>query len=309
MKISVCIPTYKRPTMLVKALDSVLAQSVPAYEIMVGDDSPDGATEATVRDFLVQNPEAPIRYFHHSPGLGQAANVAKLFELATGELVTLLHDDDRFRPEAFKTMLEPLAQYPEVVASYGRQVIVHADGREDWDASWQTMEDYGKGRNVHAGLVPDPFLAGAMKYFPNNSYIVRAEVAKGIDYFAENRAGDACDWYFGLRLGELRRPFYFVEEFVADYYLSPESVARTGGNTVAGFYQTAIFLEDYEPEKFPPVLQQRLKETIRGGIYEAANINPELGWRWYFSRWHRTSIFSLGGARRLLRLLLASVGR
>ena len=48
-------------------------------------------------------------------------------------------------------MLEPLAQYPEVVASYGRQVIVHADGREDWDASWQTMEDYGKGRNVHAG--------------------------------------------------------------------------------------------------------------------------------------------------------------
>ena len=85
MKISVCIPTYKRPTMLVKALDSVLAQSVSAYEIIVGDDSPDGATEATARELLVQNPEAPIRYFHHSPGFGQAANVAKLFELATGE--------------------------------------------------------------------------------------------------------------------------------------------------------------------------------------------------------------------------------
>ncbi|WP_425503854.1 glycosyltransferase [Cerasicoccus frondis] len=38
MKISVCIPTYERPEMLLEALNSVFSQDKQAFEILIGDD-------------------------------------------------------------------------------------------------------------------------------------------------------------------------------------------------------------------------------------------------------------------------------
>ena len=51
MKMSVVVPTYKRPAMLERCLGALVAQDFDrrAYEIVVADDGPDAEVEATVR--------------------------------------------------------------------------------------------------------------------------------------------------------------------------------------------------------------------------------------------------------------------
>jgi glycosyltransferase involved in cell wall biosynthesis len=47
LKVSALIPTYNRRTQVLRAIDSVLAQTVPVGEIIIVDDgSTDGSTEA-----------------------------------------------------------------------------------------------------------------------------------------------------------------------------------------------------------------------------------------------------------------------
>src|ERR1700687_4466922 len=71
--ISVCIPTCKRPDLLQLAVKSCLDQTVLPSEILIGDDSPDDSTRLIVEALAASSP-VPIRYFHNSPALGQAAN-------------------------------------------------------------------------------------------------------------------------------------------------------------------------------------------------------------------------------------------
>ena len=90
-KISICIPTYKRTELLRIALNSCVAQTFQDFEIVISDDSPDTRTQEMVRNFSA--PQS-VRYVRNEPGLGQARNVNQLFQLARGEFLALLHDDD-----------------------------------------------------------------------------------------------------------------------------------------------------------------------------------------------------------------------
>src|ERR1700692_3686861 len=115
-KVSICVPTYKRPDLLKVAVDSCLAQTFQDFEMVINDDSPETRTEEMVRNLL---PEHRIRYMHDVPGLGQARNVNQLFRLAAGEFLVLLHDDNFLMPSALEDLLKPLQQNPMVVASFG----------------------------------------------------------------------------------------------------------------------------------------------------------------------------------------------
>jgi len=274
-------------------------QDVPAYEIIIGDDSPDSCSGEVAQSFLDQG--LPIIYSHWRNGLGQSRNVRALFEKSTGDICTLIHDDDKFRPEAFGRLLKPFQNNSDLAASYGRQVIVSEDDVEDLALTWNVMEAYGKGVQAKSGIVEDSLVAGALKHFPNDSYFVRADLARAIDYHDGGRSGSACDFYFGFRLGLLRKPFYFVDSFVADYCLSSDSIARSGSDS--GFYQFKIMLEDLAGLVIPPVINERLRDTARLAVFSAAKIDPVLGWKWFFSRYHRHSIFTLGGGRRFAHLI------
>src|SRR5690349_13450286 len=88
--VSILIPTFERPHLLGEAIDSALAQTYPHVEVLVGDDSRDGRTEALVRG----HPAASrIDYEHNARPLGQAGNVNRLFDRARGDRVIVLHDD------------------------------------------------------------------------------------------------------------------------------------------------------------------------------------------------------------------------
>lgn len=98
--ISVCIPAYKRPQYLLRALNSLAEQTFKDFEVIVTDDSPDDEVEMLCRSYLSK---LNLHYYKNEISLGTPANWNKAISLARGEWIKLLHDDDWFAsPDALQ---------------------------------------------------------------------------------------------------------------------------------------------------------------------------------------------------------------
>ncbi|MCL5030065.1 MAG: glycosyltransferase, partial [Bacteroidetes bacterium] len=102
--VSVLIPTYNRPQYLKLALESVLGQTYKNIEIIISDDSTNFDTQEMVRTFTEKNTN--IRYLKNEENLGQFINDLKLFDLAEGEYINFLMDDDLFHPQKIEKMMK-----------------------------------------------------------------------------------------------------------------------------------------------------------------------------------------------------------
>lgn len=302
MNVSVIIPTYKRAALLEETLDSCFSQTHLPDEILIGDDSPDDLTEKRVNEHIIPRSPVPIRYFHHKPSLKEVANVDFLYARVQGKRILHLHDDDPVYPNCIEDLLEPFERNPEIIASFGLQHLIAEDGSLLPDDEQDVNEAYFR-HPEREGLV-DPFVASAVSMFPNNGFLVDAETARRVGYSDGGRAGLATDFYFGFRLGQQKRPFYFVSKYTAMVRLTAQSQSRVKTPDNA-FRCMKILLEEIKPEQFTPEIEKSLSDRIKGAISVAAqNGNRSLAWEWYFSKYHRPHILTMGGLRRFIRLFV-----
>ncbi|MBA3680810.1 MAG: glycosyltransferase [Bacteroidetes bacterium] len=90
--VSICIPAYKQPELLKKAIESVLMQSYTNYEIIVSDDTPDNSVKEIIDSFK----DSKIFYFKNKNPLGSPKNWNNAIKLAKGNFIKILHHDDHF---------------------------------------------------------------------------------------------------------------------------------------------------------------------------------------------------------------------
>lgn len=99
-RFSVLTPTRNRRGWIRRATRSVLAQTFPSWELIVYDVGDKGET---VDDLLTSFDDPRIRYVR-GECQGPAADFQAALELARGEIVTPLSDDDRLPPHALATV-------------------------------------------------------------------------------------------------------------------------------------------------------------------------------------------------------------
>ncbi|MEH7543792.1 glycosyltransferase family 2 protein, partial [Bacillus thuringiensis] len=102
--VSVLIPTYNRPHYFEKALCSVLEQTYPNIEIIIGDDSTNDETEKVLQKYLYDH--SNIIYIKNRSTLGQFENSRMLFHEAKGEYINFLMDDDLFHVNKIEKMMK-----------------------------------------------------------------------------------------------------------------------------------------------------------------------------------------------------------
>lgn len=95
MLVTVYIPTKNRLPLLKRALASVLEQDYPHIEIIVVDD---GSTDGTVDYLRDMERQGAIRAIFHPHSLGACVARNAAIEVAHGEFITGLDDDDYFEP-------------------------------------------------------------------------------------------------------------------------------------------------------------------------------------------------------------------
>lgn len=114
--LTIAIPTYQRPQVLKEAVDSALAQHDPgrAYEVLVVDNDPDAGSETS--RLMAGYADERLRYFRNARNVGLFNNWNRCFELARGQWVALLHDDDLLKPGYLNAMLDQIRRRPRAGA-------------------------------------------------------------------------------------------------------------------------------------------------------------------------------------------------
>ncbi len=114
-RVSVLMPTYRHAQVIRRAIESLCAQTMQDWELLVVDDgSPDG-TEQAVAPLLV---DKRIRYrrLDSNRGLGAALNYG--LALARARLIAYLPSDDVYYPEHLASLIQCLESNPLAVLAY-----------------------------------------------------------------------------------------------------------------------------------------------------------------------------------------------
>lgn len=123
--VSIVIPAYKA-NYFESTLTSAMQQTHDDLEIVICDDCPTDAIKQIV-DKLSARSRFPIRYFRNNLPLGEAVNLARAVEEASGDYVKLLYDDDLLDPDCVRLLFEVMSRNPGVTiaASRRRQINEH----------------------------------------------------------------------------------------------------------------------------------------------------------------------------------------
>jgi GT2 family glycosyltransferase len=124
MKISVLIPTYKRPYWLKQCLLSVVNQTLKPYEVIISDNDPEKNTETEKIVYEFAKEYKFIKYEKNKENIGSLENFRKLLGMASGDLIQLLPDDDLLTPWALEELSKPLMEYEDVKIAVGKGAFV-----------------------------------------------------------------------------------------------------------------------------------------------------------------------------------------
>jgi glycosyltransferase involved in cell wall biosynthesis len=125
--ISVITPTWQRHELLLgHCIPSVQAQTYPNVEHIVVSDGPDpglaGLLPSAVRHEQLAEWDPSWRW-------GTRARLRGI-ELARGDLIAYLDDDNAYRPSHLQLLAEALASKPEAGFAYSRMQVHHSGGYE-----------------------------------------------------------------------------------------------------------------------------------------------------------------------------------
>ncbi len=118
MHVSVIVPTYNRASLLVRALESVYAQSLSPSQVIVVDD---GSTDNTRELIAAQFPQADYVYQRHH-GVSQARNSG--IRRARCEWLAFLDSDDEWLPSKLQRQLDALYARPEYRVCHTNEIWI-----------------------------------------------------------------------------------------------------------------------------------------------------------------------------------------
>jgi GT2 family glycosyltransferase len=129
--ISVIMPVYNVPTeLLTRAIDSVIAQSYPKWELCIVDDC---STDPHVRPLLqrVSRHDRRIRvsFADRNRGIAGASNAC--MEMARGDFVVFLDNDDELAPHALFFIAELLNRHPDADVIYSDEDKIAPGGTRE----------------------------------------------------------------------------------------------------------------------------------------------------------------------------------
>ena len=105
VKYSIVIPTFERPELLQDTLESAIAQKTKIpYEIIVVDNHSEIKKENLEK--VIQKYNSQVLFYINQENIGMVGNWNRGVELAHGEYVTILHDDDWLESNFIETIDE-----------------------------------------------------------------------------------------------------------------------------------------------------------------------------------------------------------
>jgi glycosyltransferase involved in cell wall biosynthesis len=214
--VSVILPVYNRQDSVARAIQSVLAQTGAAVDLIVVDDGSTDGTREVLAEFgsritVIEQPHA---------GPYVARNHA--LRHARGELVAFIDSDDAWLPDRLAVQLPSMLR-PEVGLVFGD--VVHVSPGRIAERGHLTSFQVAP---PHRGRAAAQF--AWCNFVPTSTVLVRRRCLEEAGCFseAEVRSSDYLMWF---RIA-LRHELDFVSRVVAEYTLSADGISRDLGRSI-----------------------------------------------------------------------------
>lgn len=150
--VSIMIPTYNRPQLFEKTLQSAMAQTYPHVEILINDNSTNDATQHLMEKYIADD---RIRYFRNREAKCKSDNFLPFENMSSGEYLQWCMDDDLLEPDKLTCMVPVLRDNPQVALVTSQRGFIDVQGNRmsemetrliQGDAPWMCFvkEDVGR---------------------------------------------------------------------------------------------------------------------------------------------------------------------
>jgi len=199
--VSVVIPCYNQAHFLVEAIQSVLSQVYPNFEVIVVDDGSQDATAEVAATYADKDPRVRL-ICQQNRGLAGARN--RGLAEANGEYAVFLDSDDRLVEGAFEVGVRELEANPDCAFVFGHYRPISADG-----VAYAVPRQERIGGDHYLALLRDNYISMPA------SVMYRRWVFEEVGGF-DGSVDAAADWDLYLRVAR-RFPIHHHGEVVADY--------------------------------------------------------------------------------------------
>jgi glycosyltransferase involved in cell wall biosynthesis len=125
-KISIVLPVYNGSGYLAEAIESVIAQTYAYWELIIVNDCSTDNTLAIASDYAAK--DARIKVFSNVENLKLPNSLNVGFEHADGAYYTWTSDDNKYKPDALRVMVELLEKNPDTVMVYANYTRIDSGG-------------------------------------------------------------------------------------------------------------------------------------------------------------------------------------
>jgi len=113
--ISVCVPAYNRVEVLSELLDSIVQQDFKEFEIVIAEDcSPQRIQIGRIVEEYKERYPGLIKYFENDVNLGYDGNLRHLFEIAQGDYLFFMGNDDLMCSGALEKVANSIMRHPDI---------------------------------------------------------------------------------------------------------------------------------------------------------------------------------------------------
>lgn len=226
MMVSALIPTYNRRKYVVRAIESILAQTVGVDEIVVVDD---GSTDGTAEEIETRF-GARVRLIRQE-NRGVSGARRRAVEEARGKWIAFLDSDDEWLPDRNRELLEAVEKMPGEVAWVFGDMQVITDG----GGSKSLFDEFGLNVPRPPHIFEDSFsIQHPFQFCMFQNSLIRREALLDIDCFSAGLKSDD-DLLTGYQIA-CRYKFAAITSVVTKFFrtsdLFASSVEYNGRNGV-----------------------------------------------------------------------------
>lgn len=135
--VSICLPNYNYEKFISETIDSVLAQTYENFELIIFDNA---STDDSIKIIKSYN-DHRIRVYQNETNISLYQNINNCIKEAKGELISVIHSDDKYEPDFLKEIVNAYIQNPKNKVFVTGVYLWHSD--ENYQNPWHPFPDGG----------------------------------------------------------------------------------------------------------------------------------------------------------------------